>query len=426
VGGVPTSTGVDVGLGQLAPRLGVAWRLGEKTVLRGGFGITIDPNSFRYLRDAYPAVISLQITQPNTYSTAGSLRQGLPPVIGPDLSQGMIDLPKDVGDTTFPQNYNRGYIKSYNVTLQRELPGRFTGQVAYVASRATRQTALLNVNASDSAGTGQAGRQLFLTEGRTADIKMMLPFEPATYDSLQARLVRSFRGGSFGSSFTFSKAINYADNSDSGPSWNGPSMYSRNKAQASFNRPKNLQVYFVQPMPFGRNHRFLSHGILSRVTGGWQLNGIFSLMQGKPFTVASSATTVNTVGNAQTADQVKEDVEFYGAIGRGERYFDPNAFAPPGGIRFGTSGRNILFGPGVTNLDSSLFRSFRVKERATVQFRYEVFNVTNTPAFGNPGATASSATRNADNTVRATGGFTEVTSASATERRMRFALKILF
>jgi hypothetical protein len=426
LGGVPTSTGVDVGLGQLAPRLGVAWRLGEKTVLRGGFGITIDPNSFRYLRDGYPAVISLQLTQPNTYAAAGSLRTGLPAVIGPDLSQGIINLPNDVGDTTFPKEYDRGYIKSYNVTMQRELPARFTAQVGYIGSRAIRQTALVNINASDSVGAGQAGRLLYITEGRTADIKMMIPFEPATYDSVQARLVRSMRGGSFGASFTFSKSINYADNSDSGLSWNGPSMYGRNKGQSGFNRPKNLQIYFVQPLPFGGGHRFLSNGLLARVTGGWQVNGIFSAMQGKPFTVASSATTVNTIGNQQTADQVEQNVESYGAIGRGERYFDPNAFVPPAGVRFGSSGRDILFGPGVTNLDGSLFRSFRVKERVNLQFRWEVFNVTNTPAFGQPGATASSASRNPDGTVRSTGGFTEVTSASATERRIRFALKILF
>jgi hypothetical protein len=426
VGGVPTSTGVDVGAGQLAPRLGIAWRMTNKTVLRAGFGITIDPNSFRYVRDAYPAVISLQMTAPTTYQAAGSLRTGLTEVVGPDLSQGMIDLPKDVGDTTFPQKYERGYIKSANVTVQRDIGWGFIGQAAYVMSRAVRQTALININASDTAGTGQAGRLLFIKNGRTADIKMMLPFEPATYDSVQSRLTRRMGAGSFGVSFTFSKSINYADNSDSGPSWNGPSMYGRNKAQAGFNRPKNLQVYFVQPLPFGRNHRLLSTGVLARIAGGWQLNGIFSAMQGRPFTVGSSATTVNTIGNAQTADQVKEDVAFYGDIGRGERYFDPDAFVPPAGVRFGTSGRNILFGPGVTNLDGSLFRSFRLREKTSLQFRWEVFNVTNTPAFGQPGATASSATRNADGTVRTTSGFTEVTSASATERRMRFAVKILF
>src|SRR5207244_7260179 len=127
-----------------------------------------------------------------------------------------------------------------------------------------RQTALVNINASDSGGTGNAGRLLNIKYGRTADIKLNTPFNPATYDSLQTRLTRRMGAGSMGASFTFSKSINYADNSDSGLSWNGPSTYDRNKAQAGFNRPKNLQIYFVEPMPFGRGHRFLSSGVLAR------------------------------------------------------------------------------------------------------------------------------------------------------------------
>ena len=426
VGGVPTSTGVDVGPGQLAPRLGIAWHPNDKLVIRGGFGISIDPSSFRYLRDAYPSVISLQLTGANTYSAAGSLKVGLPPVVGPDLGQGTITLPLNVGDTIFPKEYKRGYIESFNFTIQRELPFGFVGQAAYVGSRAKRQTAIINLNASDSVNTGQAGRLLNIKWGRTADIKEMTPWKDATYDSLQTRLTRRIKGGSFGFSYTFSKAINYADNSDSGPSWNGPSYWERNKGLAGFNRPQNAQVYFVEQLPFGKGKKYLSGRYFSPLTSGWQINGILSLMQGTPFTVSTSATSVNTIGNAQTADQVKATVDIYGGIGRGVSYFDPNAFIPVTEPRFGTSGRNILFGPGVKNMDASLFRSFRLREKVTLQFRWEVFNITNTPAFGNPGATASSATRNADGTVKATGGFTEITSASATERRMRFALKVTF
>jgi hypothetical protein len=254
----------------------------------------------------------------------------------------------------------------------------------------------------------------------------MIPFNSATYNALQTRLLRRMSGGSLGVSYTWSKSINYADNSDSGPSWNGPSMWGRNKAVAGFSRRHNLQMFGSQQLPFGRNKKLLNHGIASKIAGGWQLNGTSSIMAGRPFTVGSSPTSVNTVGNAQTGDQVKEDVEFYGRIGRGESYFDPNSFMPVTDVRFGNSGRNILTGPGVVNVDGSLFRSFRLKEKVNMQFRWEVFNVSNTPAFGNPGATVSSASRNPDGTVRSTGGWTEVTSASATERRMRFALKILF
>ena len=79
--------GFDVGIGQLAPRLGIAYRLNEKTVIRVGGGISVDPNTFRYLRDAYPATISTQFSGATSYQAAGSLRTGLPDVVGPDLTQ---------------------------------------------------------------------------------------------------------------------------------------------------------------------------------------------------------------------------------------------------------------------------------------------------------------------------------------------------
>jgi len=77
------------------------------------------------------------------------------------------------------------------------------------------------------------------------------------------------------------------------------------------------------------------------------------------------------------------------------------------------------------NLDASVFRNFRVKEKVTMQFRLEAFGVTNTPQFGNPGADASSPSRNADGSIRALNNFTEVTSAVG-ERQLRFAVKIFF
>jgi hypothetical protein len=114
-----------------------------------------------------------------------------------------------------------------------------------------------------------------------------------------------------------------------------------------------------------------------------------------------------------------------GGHGVGQPYFDPAAFAPVTAVRFGASGRNILRGPGVFNLDGSLFRDFKMTERFTLQFRAEVFGATNTPQFGNPGATVSSLTRNADGSIKALNGYTEITSASG-ERQGRFAVKMTF
>lgn len=426
LGSVPEDTGLDVGKGQIAPRFGLAYRVTEKTVARAGYGISIDPNSFRYLRDAYPAVISSQFTGASSFQAAGSLRTGIPAIPLPDLSQGVINLPVAIFTQTFPRVYNRGYIQSFNLTVQHDIGAGFTAQAAYVGSRAIRQVANVNINAAGPGG-GNNGRALFPQFGRIANTNEMRPFNTAVYDSLQTQVTRRLSDGSlFGVSYTFSKAINYADQSDSGLTFNWVPMLERNRALAGFDRPHNLQVYGVYGLPFGSGKRWVSEGVLAQIVGGWQLNAAFSKVSGTPFTVTSSATSLNAPGNTQTADQVLPEVTILGGVGRGESYFDPNAFAPVTGVRFGTSGRNILRGPGLTNLDASLFRDFRLFERLTMQFRTEVFNVTNTPAFNNPGANASNPTRRADGTIINLNGYTEITSAQATERQFRFALKFLF
>jgi len=426
LGDVPEDTGLDVGAGQIAPRFGLAYRVTDKTVVRAGYGISIDPNSFRYLRDAYPAVISSQFSGASTFQAAGSLRTGIPAVPVPDLSQGIINLPVALFTQTFPQVYNRGYIQSVNFTVQHDIGAGFVAQAAYVGSRAIRQVANVNINAAGPGG-GNNGRALFSQFRRIADTNEMRPFNTATYDSLQTQVTRRVSDSSlFGVTYTFSKSINYADQSDSGLTFNWVPMLERNRALAGFDRTHNLQVYGVYELPFGSGQRWASDGVLSKIVGGWQLNAIFSKLSGTPFTVTSSGTSLNAPGNTQTADQVLPEVAILGGVGRGESYFDPTAFAPVTGARFGTSGRNILRGPGLVNLDASLFRDFKLFERLTMQFRTEVFNVTNTPAFNNPGATASAPTRRPDGTIINLNGYTEITSAQATERQFRFALKFLF
>ncbi len=426
LGGVPEDTGVDVGRGQLAPRFGIAWRVTEKTVVRAGYGISIDPNSFRNLRDAYPATISSQFTGATTFQAAGSLQTGIPAVALPPRDQGILNLPVTVGTQTFPEVFNRGYIQSFNLSVQRDIGAGFTAQAAYVGSRAIRQTANVNINAAGPGGGG-AGRALARFGRTTTNINMLTPFNTATYDSLQTQLNRRLSAGAqLGVSYTFSKAIGYADNSDSGLTFHWAPMWERNRARTNFDRTHNLQIYGVYELPFGPGKRWANNGLAAWFAGGWQLNGVFSAVSGTPFTVGSAGTSLNAPGNTQTADQVLPEVKILGKVGRGESYFDPNAFAPVTAVRFGTSGRNSLRGPGLANFDASLFRDFRLTERFKLQFRTEVFNVTNTPAFNNPGATASSPTRNPNGSIINLNGYTEITSAQATERQFRFALKLSF
>ena len=151
------------------------------------------------------------------------------------------------------------------------------------------------------------------------------------------------------------------------------------------------------------------------------MNGIFSAYSGTPFSVTASGASLNAPGETQTADQVKTTVAKLGGIGTGSPYYDPAAFAPVTQVRYGTTGRNILRGPGLVKPDASLFRNFRVTERLGMQLRAECYNLSNTPHFNNPAANVSS------------GGFLTITSALSRannveggERQFRVALKINF
>lgn len=425
LGSTPENTGVEVGAGQFAPRLGIAWRATEKTVVRLGYGISVDPNSFRNMRDAYPATISLQLSGASSFQAAGLLKNGLPAIVSPDISSGSIALPNAIGTQTFPQTFNRGYIQSLNLTLQRDIGWGFTVQGAYVATRAIRQTANVNINAGE-VGLGNPGRAL-ARFGRIANINMLVPFNTASYDSFQTQINRRLNpDAQIGLTYTFSKAMGYADNSDSGLTFNSLSQWARNRALTSFDRTHNLQLFGVYALPFGAGKRWATSGPASWFAGGWQVNGIVSQISGTPFTVTSAGTSLNAPGNTQTADLVASTVKILGGIGRGASWFDPTAFAPVTAVRYGTLGRNTMRGPGVFNMDASLFRNFKITERFVLQFRTEVFNLTNTPAFNNPGANASSPTRRADGSIINTNGFSEITSAQGTERQIRFALKLTF
>ncbi|MGH9718774.1 MAG: TonB-dependent receptor domain-containing protein [Bryobacteraceae bacterium] len=426
VGGTPTDTGVKVPVLQVAPRFGIAYRMTEKTVFRAGYGISIDPDTFRYMRDSYPATVSSQFNAPSALQAAGSFRTGIPAVVVPDLNQGSIRIPSTVGTVTWPEEYRRGYFQSFNVTIERALGAGFNLTSAYVATRAIRQTARHNIN-HGFPGRGTNGRVLAQKWGRTADVTMYRPFNTSNYNGFQNQIRRQFAGGGmFGLSYTWSKSLSFADNNDSGLTWNIPDMWDRNRAPAGFDRTHNLQIYGVYTLPFGRGQKYATKGVASHIIGSWQLNGIFSRLTGTPFTVGTAGTSLDSPGSTQTADQVKPEVAILGGIGRGNSYFDPYAFVPVTAVRFGNSGRNILRGPGLTNLDASIFRDFPITERWKLQFRAEAFNVSNTPAFNNPGATASGATRNAAGEITNLGGYTEIVGAAATERQFRFALKLMF
>ena len=106
-------------------------------VLRGGFGITNDPYSLaRPMRTNHPVLLNLIVNAPNAFAAAGRMADGVPPVPNADLGNGIIPIPSNVSAITIPTEFNRGYIKSWNAAVQKELKWGFVGEAAYVGHAA--------------------------------------------------------------------------------------------------------------------------------------------------------------------------------------------------------------------------------------------------------------------------------------------------
>lgn len=433
VGTVPLDCGVEQSKRLFAPRFGLAWRPREDFVVRAGYGITIDPYSLaRPMRTNYPLLVVLNIQGANAFQPAGRLQDGIPPIPIPDLGNGIIDIPPQVAANSLEKNYQRGYVQSWNFTLQKKLAWSFVGQAGYVATRQINQVGFRELNYAPING-GNTGRILAARFGRTAETRLVAPIGNSQYDSLQTSLERRFSAGlQLGASYTFSKSMGIccSENSDGLAAIQIPEYYHLNRSRTNIDSPHNLTVNGVWAVPFGKGRRWASSGPVSWLTGGWQINGILSVVSGQPFYVTSAATSLNAPGSTQRADQVKADVAVLGDAGRGQSWFDPLAYRAVTEPRFGTAGFNSLRGPGIFNLDLGLFREFRITERWRAQFRAEAFNSTNTPHFGLPGTNASNLQLNPDGSIRNLGGYTEITTLANTgrdgidERVFRFGLRL--
>jgi hypothetical protein len=429
IGNVPTDLGVEVSKRLFAPRVGVAYRATDNTVIRAGYGISIDPFSLaRPLRTNHPVLVELVVEQPNNMQPAATLAEGIPPIPAPSLGNGVIPVPGNVSTQTVPLDFPRGYLQSWNFTVEQNVGAGFVAEAAYVATRQIRQLGYRQLNWAPVGG-GNPGRQLFQSFGRTANTRIADAIGNSHYDSLQAQLRRRFFGGySVNIAYTLAKSITTSgsDVSDAELPINIPEYYHLNRSVSGFDRRHNLQITNIFELPFGRGKRWGgSNRAVNVVAGGWQFNSIVALQSGRPFSVLASGTSLNAPGNTQRADQVKPEVAILGGAGPGQPYFDPTAFAQVNEARFGTAGFNSLYGPGRVNWDLSAFRNFAMSERVNLQFRAESFNVTNTPKFGNPGSNVSNVQYQPDGSIRSLNGFGEITTASE-ERQFSLGLRLSF
>ena len=448
VGGNPTDLDMTVSKKLFAPRIGLAYRLGDNTVIRSGYGITYDPLPFsRPLRGFYPLTIAQQFDAPGSFQFYRTIGDGIPQVVGPStFDTGRVRLPTNVEERTPPGGLiHRGYIQSWNLMVERKLPSDITVSAGYVGTQATHQLANLNLNAADVGG-GNAGRP-FSSRGYVRNMFLFDGRASSHYHALQMAVNRRFtRGLYLKSAYTWSRAINLADE-DGGVNlpWNSQSQFYRNRAPAGYDRTHMFTFGYAYELPFGKGKTWASDSrVGSALLGGWQINGVFSAYSGTPFTVTADGASCNCPGNQQTADVIGP-VNITGNPGAGTPYFDVLAFRDPssglatGQFRYGTTGRNAYRGPGYWNLDFSLFRRFSLTERLKIDFRTEAYNIFNHPQFANPGGNVSSPSRDSQGNILKNpngtprlNGFGEITQTlgfadfQVTERRIRFAVRLEF
>ncbi|MBC8165239.1 MAG: TonB-dependent receptor, partial [Bryobacteraceae bacterium] len=435
LGNVPKNCGISVSKGLFSPRLGIAYRPTETFVIRAGYSLA--PEQINMFRDAlynYPSRQDYTATGRNSFVAVAPLSFGIPvqPLI--DFSAGTIPIPPGLNlsdqAAVIPKNFVRGYTQSWNLTLQKDFGAGWVAQAGYVGTHTLKQHTRFNVNYGLLGGG--AASQAFAARGITGSLTVILPVEQMKYHSLQTSLQKRYANGfTMQANYTWSKwtGICCDDSGDGQPRILIPEYFRLNRALMPGDRTHNFRLSSIYEVPFGPGKSMLTRGVGSWILGGWQLNGLFSLYSGSPFSVTSASGVLNAPGNNQRADLVKSDVAIYGDP---SSYFDPMAFAPVTGTpRFGTAGFNLLRGPGVANLDLSLFRNFRITERISARFSAEALNFSNTPHFSNPGGDVNAPTRNADGSIRALNGYTQITSTSAPsrtqdERFFRFGLRFAF
>ena len=430
IGGNPSHLGVATSKKLFAPRVGLAYQLNDKTVVRSGFGITVDPLPLaRPLRGFYPLTVGSNFAGANSFASAGTLSTGIPIICCPNISSGTIPLPPQALERSVgPGELKRGYIESWNLIAERKLPANFLVSVGYVGTHTVHQFADIDVNSS-LPGTGAAGQPYNKPQfgNRTASTLLWQGFLSANYNSLQVSINRQFSHGLMvKGAYTWSKAIDWTDDDGwAGLDWNDPNVLKRNRARAGFDTPQIFQLAYVYELPIGKGKQWASGGgVVTKVASDWQISGIFSAISGQPFTVTSSQA-LDAVGQTQTPNQIGA-VKKLGGIGSGNPFYEPSAFAQSAVDTYGTVGRNTLLGPGSVNMDFSVFRTFKLTERFDLQFRADAANFFNSPHFNRPNGGCSITVSATDLTCTGGGDFLAITSAKNDERQFRFGLRLAF
>ena len=435
----------------LGPRLGLSYLVTKKTVVRTGYGLAFFDQAgitTPFTNPQFPFVQTVTQATLDNVTPAFVLSNG--PTVQP------VGLTPDAGlgegVFTVDRNLGSGYIQQWNFTIQREVTPNLTFEVAYVGSKATHlgdPDANINQLTPEQLATGasllakvpnpyfgQIPASSSLGQATITHAQLLKPFPRFTnvtffrnnignsnYNAVQARLEKRFSYGlSFLVSYTRSKLIDDASSVFDSSIFTGP--IANYPVANGFNRrldrdvsagdiPNVTAVSWTYELPVGVGHRLHPRGIAGKFTNGWQIAGIVSIQSGIPLAVTQT-TNFNAFAGYGTQRPACVAVTALPDSQRSTaKFFNVDAFQITPQFSLGTCSRNPVRGPSYRDSDMALVKRTSITERFNLDFRAEVFNLTNTPPLGSPNVVAGSA------------GFGSITSAGD-PRVMQFALKFNF
>jgi hypothetical protein len=314
------------------------------------------------------------------------------------------------------------YIQEWNFTVEHQLTSGLSLNVAYVGNNTHHLMQDQSVN-SPPPGVGTIQSRRPLVEWGT--ISQYQYGGLANYNSLQVSVnSRTWHGLSLLGNYTYSKCMDNGSNGSGAPT---EALIPANYGVCDLNRTQAGAVSYDYQLPFGQSEHFLSNsrGWVNQALGGWNMTGVLTLQTGLPFTPTMTGDQANTGVSGQRPDVIATPIQtdnvscwyFTSSNSSCASLFpgDQNWWAlPPKDTRYGSGGRNILRADGLKDLDFALLKNFKLTESKTLQFRAEVFNLTNVPIFSAPSTGVNAAS----------GGV--VTSTLNAAREIQLALKLYF
>ncbi len=404
--------GCNNDLNNFAPRMGIAWNIDDNTVIRAGGGIFYgEPNSLNTENANFltgpPRATELAI-QTNFQTTTQFVRNGFPDFSVTDTLQPNVNI------NVFADRRPNLYAGQWFFDIQRQLPFDTLFTIGYNGTAGTNLVATRNINLPMTPNPTVPANQRFIRP-QFNQVNLQENGLNSSYQSLTLKAEKRFsKGLTFLSSFTWSHNIDHGNENllDGSPGAVTPYNLSRERSHSTLDRRLAYVFSGVWEVPVGKGRRYLQSGPGAWILGGWQLGGIVSLYTGLPVTHSINVNNVN-LGGAVRGDYVR-DPNLPSSERTIDRWFDTGFVVPAALGTSGNAGRNLIWGPGRRNLDVTVARTFLMPfEGHYLQFRFESFNFTNTPAFGPPAAGVGTPTAGL------------ITSADD-PRRIQFALKYVF